>query len=30
MLAEIWNWVTDGFYTADLKEAKALFDELSR
>ena len=28
MLAEIYNWFTEGFDTADLKEAKALFDEL--
>jgi adenylate cyclase len=30
MLAEIYSWFTEGFDTADLKEAKALFDELSR
>jgi hypothetical protein len=29
MLAEIYNWFTDGFGTADLKDAKALLDELS-
>ena len=29
MLAEIYNWFTEGFDTADLKEAKALFEELS-
>jgi predicted ATPase len=29
MLAEIYNWFTDGFDTADLKEAKALLDELN-
>jgi hypothetical protein len=29
MLAEIYNWFTEGFDTADLKDAKALFDELS-
>jgi hypothetical protein len=29
MLAEIYNWFTEGFDTADLKEAKALVDELS-
>ena len=29
MLAEIYNWFTEGFATADLKEAKALLDELS-
>ncbi|MBV8053726.1 MAG: hypothetical protein JO071_00625, partial [Deltaproteobacteria bacterium] len=30
MLAEIYNWFTEGFDTADLKGAKALLDELSR
>jgi predicted ATPase len=30
MLVEIYNWFTEGFDTADLKEAKALLDELSR
>ena len=29
MLAEIYNWFTEGFDTADLKEAKALLDELN-
>ena len=29
MLAEIYNWFTEGFDTADLKEAKVLLDELS-
>jgi predicted ATPase len=29
MLAEIYNWFTEGFDTADLKEAKALLRELS-
>ncbi|MBV8138344.1 MAG: hypothetical protein JO121_22355 [Deltaproteobacteria bacterium] len=29
MLAEIYNWFTEGFDTADLKDAKALLDELS-
>jgi hypothetical protein len=29
MLAEIYNWFTDGFDLPDLKEAKALLDELS-
>ena len=29
MLAEIYNWFTEGFDTPDLKDAKALFDELS-
>jgi adenylate cyclase len=28
MLAEIYGWFTEGFDTADLKEAKALLDEL--
>ena len=28
MLADIYNWFTEGFDTADLKEAKALLDEL--
>jgi predicted ATPase len=28
-LTEIYNWFTEGFDTADLKEAKALLDELS-
>jgi len=30
MLAEIYNWFTEGFDTADLKEAKVLLDELSK
>jgi predicted ATPase len=29
MLAAIYNWFTEGFETADLKDAKALLDELS-
>ena len=29
MLAEIYGWFTEGFDTADLREAKALLDELS-
>ena len=29
MLAEIYNWFTEGFDTSDLKEAKALLDELT-
>jgi hypothetical protein len=29
MLAEIYNWFTEGFDTADLKGAKALLDELA-
>jgi len=30
MLTEIYNWFTEGFDTADLMEAKALLDELSK
>jgi predicted ATPase len=30
MLSDIYNSLTEGFDTADLKEAKALLDELSR
>ena len=30
MLVEIYTWFTEGFDTADLKDAKALLDELSR
>jgi tetratricopeptide (TPR) repeat protein len=29
LLADIYNWFTEGFDTADLKDAKALLDELS-
>ena len=29
MLADIYSWFTEGFDTADLKDAKALLDELS-
>lgn len=29
MLSEIYNWFTEGFDTADLKEAKVLLEELS-
>ena len=29
MLAEIYGWFTEGFDTADLKDARALLDELS-
>jgi predicted ATPase len=29
MLAEIYNWFTEGFDTKDLQEARALLDELS-
>ena len=28
-LAEIYSWFTEGFDTADLKEAKELLDELA-
>jgi predicted ATPase len=28
LLAEVYNWFTEGFDTADLKEAKALLEEL--
>jgi predicted ATPase len=30
MLAEIYNWFTEGFETADLKEAKVLLGELTK
>jgi predicted ATPase len=30
MLAPIYGWFTEGFDTADLKDAKALLDELER
>ena len=29
MLGDIYNWFTEGFDTTDLKDAKALLDELS-
>ena len=29
ILAPVYNWFTEGFDTADLKDAKALLDELS-
>jgi predicted ATPase len=29
MLAEVYNWFTEGFDTADLKDAKALLDQLN-
>ena len=29
LLAEIYDWFTEGFDTADLKDAKALLEELS-
>jgi predicted ATPase len=28
LLAPVYAWLTEGFATADLKEAKALLDEL--
>jgi hypothetical protein len=28
MLAEVYNWFTEGFDTADLKDAKAVLEEL--
>ncbi len=28
MLSEIYNWFTEGFDTRDLKDAKALLEEL--
>ena len=28
--AEIYNWFTEGFDTTDLKDAKALLEELGR
>jgi hypothetical protein len=30
MLADIYNWFTEGFDTADLIDAKSLLDELGR
>jgi predicted ATPase len=30
MLAEIYNWFTEGFDTADLIEAKSMLDELGK
>jgi predicted ATPase len=29
LLAPVYSWFTEGFNTADLKDAKALLDELS-
>jgi hypothetical protein len=29
MLAEIYDWFTEGFDTADLKQAQVLLEELS-
>ena len=29
MLSQIYGWFTEGFDTADLKDAKALLDELA-
>ena len=28
MIVEVYNWLTDGFDTADLKDARAPLDEL--
>jgi len=30
MFSEIYNWFTEGFDTVDLKEAKALLEELAK
>ena len=30
LLASVYNWFTEGFDTLDLKEAKALLDELAK
>jgi hypothetical protein len=30
ILTEIYNWFSEGFDTADLKDAKALLDQLNR
>jgi adenylate cyclase len=30
VIAEIYNWFKEGFDTADLKDAKALLDQLNR
>jgi hypothetical protein len=30
MLAEIYGWFTEGFETADLKDAKALLEDLNK
>ena len=29
LFADIYNWLTDGFETIDLKDAKALLEELT-
>jgi hypothetical protein len=29
MLADVYGWFTEGFDTADLRDAKTLLDELS-
>jgi hypothetical protein len=29
MLADIYNWFTEGFDTADLKDAKSLLNQLN-
>ena len=30
LLAQVYGWFTEGFDTLDLKQAKALLDELAR
>ncbi len=30
VLASVYNWFTEGFDTADLKDAKSLLDELAQ
>jgi len=30
MLGNVYNWFTEGFDTADLKDAKALLDDLNK
>jgi hypothetical protein len=30
ILTEVYNWFSEGFDTADLKDAKALLDQLNR
>ena len=30
LLAEVYNWFTEGFETKDLQEAKALIEELNQ
>jgi predicted ATPase len=29
LLARVYDWFTEGFYTLDLKEAKAMLEELA-